>query len=245
MAAPREDADVETSSATYARRFSGPVGSWFLDVQAKSALELLRPWPGATVLDVGGGHGQLAHPLAGAGYSVTVLGSAPSCVEGLGNLHGVKGVRFLSGDLAALPFADRSFDVVLSFRLLTHALRWSALVGELARVAKRAVVIDYPSAISVNFLQGISYRMKRRLEPDTRPFRVFRERELQDAFAEHGFQRTARRPAYVFPMALHRLLGRVELARALEGAASSMGLTGILGSPVILRLERQEEVPGR
>ena len=49
--------DVETASDDYARRFSGPVGEWFLDVQERACLDLLRPWRGGTVLDVGGGHG--------------------------------------------------------------------------------------------------------------------------------------------------------------------------------------------
>ncbi|HEX9203914.1 MAG TPA: class I SAM-dependent methyltransferase, partial [Vicinamibacteria bacterium] len=68
----REDADRETSSEEYARRFAGPLGAFFLEVQARTALELLRPWPGASVLDVGGGHAQIAGPLADAGHAVTV-----------------------------------------------------------------------------------------------------------------------------------------------------------------------------
>ncbi len=47
MSAAREDADVETSSEGYARRFAGPVGRFFLDRQAESTLALLRPFPGA------------------------------------------------------------------------------------------------------------------------------------------------------------------------------------------------------
>ena len=57
-----ETADVETSSEDYARRFSGRVGEYFLEVQARAALDLLVPWPGARVLDVGGGHGTLGIP---------------------------------------------------------------------------------------------------------------------------------------------------------------------------------------
>ncbi len=70
-----EDADVETSSEAYARRFSGAVGGWFLAVQADATLDLLRPFPRARIVDVGGGHGQLAAPLAEAGHDVTVVGS--------------------------------------------------------------------------------------------------------------------------------------------------------------------------
>ena len=55
MPGGREEADVTTSSADYARRFAGGVGAWFLEVQAKATLDLLAPWPGASVLDVGAG----------------------------------------------------------------------------------------------------------------------------------------------------------------------------------------------
>ncbi|MDQ2673475.1 MAG: methyltransferase, partial [Chloroflexota bacterium] len=72
----REDADVESSSEAYARRFAGPVGQWFLELQARLTLESLAGLPpGATILDVGGGHAQLAPPLVEAGYRVTVVGS--------------------------------------------------------------------------------------------------------------------------------------------------------------------------
>src|SRR6185503_17765426 len=86
-----EDADVVTSSDAYARRFAGPVGAWFLDVQARITLELVRPWPRASVLDVGGGHGQLLGPLLDAGHDVTVYGSAESCRERIeGRLDGTR-----------------------------------------------------------------------------------------------------------------------------------------------------------
>ena len=52
--------DVETASDDYAARFAGPVGAWMLQVQERAVLELIAPWPGASVLDVGGGHAQLA-----------------------------------------------------------------------------------------------------------------------------------------------------------------------------------------
>ena len=41
----REDADVESSSELYARRFAGPVGQWFLELQARLTLECLRGLP--------------------------------------------------------------------------------------------------------------------------------------------------------------------------------------------------------
>jgi 2-polyprenyl-3-methyl-5-hydroxy-6-metoxy-1,4-benzoquinol methylase len=235
---PREDADVETSSAAYAERFRGPVGAWFLDVQARTTLELLRPWPRARVLDVGGGHGQLTGPLVEGGYDVTVYGSDPACRERVRSHVDGGRARFESGDLLQAPFADRSFDVVLSFRLLPHVTAWPELVAELCRLAARAVVVDYPTRRSVNALAGPLFEAKRNVEGDTRPFAVFRDSDLLGAFAAHGFRPTARRPQFFLPMALHRAHGRGGLARALESVPGAIGLTRALGSPVILRLER-------
>src|SRR5262249_18315559 len=95
----REEADVETSSDAYARRFAGSVGRFFLDVQARTTLELLRPFPGASVLDVGGGHGQLALPLADAGYAVTVYGSREVCGDRVRDLVAGRRAAFRCGNL--------------------------------------------------------------------------------------------------------------------------------------------------
>lgn len=237
MAAALEDADVETSSEGYARRFAGPVGQWFLDVQTETTLALLEPWPGATVLDVGGGHGQIAGPLADAGHGVTVVGSDPACGERVQSLVAAGRARFESGDLLRLPFPDRSFDVALSYRLLPHVTRWPELVAELCRIGRRAVLVDYPTRRSVNAVAGAFFAAKRRVEGNTRPFAVFADAEIEAAFAAHGFRVTARRPQFFWPMALHRGLGVAPLSRTLEAAARPLGLRRALGSPVILRLE--------
>ncbi len=234
---PREDADRETSSEAYARRFAGPVGAWFLDVQARLTLELLSPWPRASVLDVGGGHAQLAGPLTRAGYDVTVLGSDTSCAGRLLERPEARSVRFVCGDLLRAPWPDGSFDVVLAFRLLPHVTRWPALVAELTRLARQAVIVDYPSRRSVNAVAEPLFGLKRGIEKNTRPFTVFKDADIARAFAACGSTVTARRPQFFFPMALHRALHRAALSRGLEVLPSALGLTRVFGSPVILRCQ--------
>jgi SAM-dependent methyltransferase len=229
--------DVETSSAGYARRFAGPVGEWFLDLQARTTLELLHAWPRASVLDVGGGHGQVTGPLADAGYDVTVFGSAEACRERVRGWVDAGRARFRSGDLLALPFGDATFDACLCYRLLPHLTRWPRLVAELCRVTRRVIVIDYPTRRSVNAAAGALFGLKRGVEGNTRPFLVFRDAEIEAAFAAAGYAATARRPQFFLPMALHRTLGAVSLSRGAEAGAAALGLTRAFGSPVILRLE--------
>lgn len=239
MTVAREDADVETSSDTYARRFAGPVGAFFLERQARAVLELLRPWPQASVLDVGGGHGQVTGALVEAGHAVTVLGSDAACEARVRQWTGAGRARFLAADLVEPGLAERSFDLVVSLRLLPHARSVERLVASLARLARAAVVVDYPTRRSVNALSSFFFGLKRGVEGDTRPFRVFADAEVEAAFAAHGFAPTGRRPQFLAPMALYRAARSAVLARALEGAASGLGLTRAFGSPVVLRLERR------
>jgi len=233
-----EDADVETSSAAYARRFEGPVGRYFLERQTQATLDLLAASPKARVLDVGGGHAQLTGPLVDQGYDVTVYGSPRSSPDRLTPWTRVGRVRFETGDLLKAPFPDRAFDAVLAYRLLPHANRWRELVHELCRLSARVVMVDYPTTRSVNAISGAFFGLTRGVEGDTRPFRVFTEGEMAGVFAEAGFRATGRRPQFFFPMALHRALGAAGPVRLLEGTAAATGLTRVFGSPVILRLER-------
>jgi SAM-dependent methyltransferase len=234
---PPEMPDIETSSEGYARRFSGQVGAWFLATQLQIALEMLEPWAaGAAVLDVGGGHAQLAGPLADCGFRVTVTGSDPVCRQRLG-----RSIPFEVCALPGLPFADRSFDVVIAFRLIAHMERWRELVAEMCRVARHAVILDYSDTRSFNLLYGPLFHWKRRLEGNTRTFLCFRPGEVAAECARHGFGRPLTRRQFFLPMVVHRKLRRAGLSRAVEGASAALGLTRALGSPVVLRTVREGE----
>ena len=240
-APPRQAPDVETSSEGYARRFAGPVGEYFLAVQAAAVLELLAPWPGARVLDVGGGHAQLAPPLVARGFDVTVAGSAEICRQRLDRALPRGSFAFLACDLERLPFPDRAFDAVLAFRLLTHLDGWRRQVAELCRVAARAVIVDYPDTRSFNRLYGPLFGWKRAVEGNTRTFLCFAPGEVPAELARHGFGRPAERRQFFLPMVVHRAMGRAgisRLPRTLEKASAALGLTRRLGSPVVLRMER-------
>ena len=242
----REDADVESSSEMYARRFAGPVGRWFLDLQARLTLDCLAGLPaGSAVLDVGGGHAQLASPLAEAGYRVTVVGSDASCGARLAPLTAEGRCKFEVADLLALPYTDQSFEAVVCYRMLAHSIDWRRLVGELCRVARHRVVVDYPARRSVNVASEALFRIKNSIERGTtRPFALYGRGEVARAFASAGFQVTVERPQFFIPMAFYRLAGSAGLARTAEGLARSVGITGLLGSPVIARAERRVDPGG-
>jgi SAM-dependent methyltransferase len=238
-----EDADISTSSEDYARRFTGAVGHWFLETQTRITLDLLRTLPpGASLLDVGGGHAQITPPLIEAGYEVTVAGSDPACATRLQPWISAGRCRFEVVDLRALPYPTGSFDAVVCFRLLPHSVAWTRLIAELCRVAARCVVLDYPSSRSVNIVSSHLFGMKRAVELNTRPFITFSPRQIRSAFAAQGFAVRAEHPQFLLPMVLHRLANHVLLSKAIEGPGRLLGLTSRFGSPVILRADRQTPV---
>lgn len=232
--------DVETSSEDYARRFDGEVGRFFLDVQNNTVLDLLAPWPGARVLDVGGGHAQLAPDLVKRGFGVTVAGSEEVCRRRLDQTLAPGSFEFRACDLLALPFPDRSFDVVVSLRLVAHVERWQALVAELCRVAKHAVILDYSDSRSFNFLYGPLFQWKKSVEGNTRTYAIYRPGEVAREMARHGFGRPAERRQFFLPMVVHRKVKSARFSRLSERVSSALGLTRWLGSPIVLRVEREE-----
>ncbi len=142
-------------------------------MQSRVTLDLLARFPGASVLDVGGGHGQTTGVLVEAGHRVTILGSDPSCEARVREWTRAGRAAFVAGDLLDPGLPDRSFDVVLSYRLLPHARRFEDLVATLARLARLAVVVDYPTRRSLNAAADAFFGLKKDVERDTRPFRVF------------------------------------------------------------------------
>jgi ubiquinone/menaquinone biosynthesis C-methylase UbiE len=230
-----ETADIETSSDGYATRFAGPVGEWMLGVQESIVLPWVRELRADAVLDVGGGHGQIAVPLAREGNKVTVLGSDPVCAKRIeADVNGGK-IKFVVGNLIALPFPDQSFDVVVSVRLLPHCERWQVLVRELCRVARKSVIVDYPVESK---LSSLLFGVKRKLEGNTRTWLSFRHAIVRSEFERNGFRFKQRRGQFFLPMVLHRTLKCRSVSEFLEGICRRLGLTRRWASPVLVEMER-------
>ncbi len=236
-----ETADIETASADYACRFKGAAGEFFLNRQTKLVLELLQDFPRAKVLDVGGGHAQIAEPLVSEGFDVTVTGSDDSCRTLLDQRIDTGNFTYHTCDLLNLPFEDRSFSVVLAFRLLPHLQRWQRALAELCRVADKAVILDYPDRRSTNIFYSQFFGMKKRIEGNTRPFTLFTRKQISEELARNGFTRTDFHPEFFLPMVIHRTLQNWKVSFWMESLCRKSGLTAKLGSPIIFRADRQRD----
>jgi ubiquinone/menaquinone biosynthesis C-methylase UbiE len=235
---PRETPDIETASDDYARRFAGPAGEHFLDIQSAALERLLQDLGDSEVLEVGGGHGQLAPTFLKHGCRLTIIGSNDSTHERVRSLFPNAGIACDTGDLLNLPYGDRSFDVVVAVRLIAHIEAWEQLISEMCRVARRSVIIDYASWRSLNALTPVLFRFKKSIERNTRVYTSYLPSRLAAEFARHGFDVTASYGQFFLPMAVHRGLSGALWLRSVERACRATGLTSLFGSPVLLRADR-------
>ena len=233
-----ETADIETSSEDYASRFAGEIGAWLLKVQEEATLKMLAPYPKTKVLDVGGGHGQITGALIKNGYQVTVVGSADICKARIQNFIDANLCEFKVGNVLDLPYPEGSFDVAIAYRFLAHVTQWESFLSELNRVAKQAVIVDYPTVRSVNAIAPYLFKFKKGLEGNTREFICYQEHELLDFFKSLGLSKANRYPQFFLPMVLHRTLKSPGLSATLEGLIRLSGLTYLFGSPVILKVTK-------
>jgi SAM-dependent methyltransferase len=121
-------------ATAYDRSLPAHVVEHYLRKRTRFVLEYC---PRGRVLDVGCGTGLLATRLAGAGYDVTGVDPSEGMLEVLrARATEVDGVQ---GSGTALPFADDTFDLVLSVAVMHHIAdpdQVHRALAEMVRVAK-------------------------------------------------------------------------------------------------------------
>jgi ubiquinone/menaquinone biosynthesis C-methylase UbiE len=107
---------------------------------------VVLPWalqgcvPSGDVLEIGSGSGAMAAELLEAfpNARVTATDFDPAMVDTarsrLARFGGRAAVQ--PADASALPFADGSFEMVLSFIMLHHTVEWERVLDEVARVLR-------------------------------------------------------------------------------------------------------------
>jgi SAM-dependent methyltransferase len=100
-----------------------------------------------SILELGSAGGGITYPLVEAGRDVTALDFVPSLVERLKERLGDDGA-YLHDVETPLPFADGSFDWVISSGLLEHYsdAMMVQILKECARVARKGVISEIPNA---------------------------------------------------------------------------------------------------
>jgi ubiquinone/menaquinone biosynthesis C-methylase UbiE len=240
----RHYADPETARTFDDRRFGGPIGDLIAAMQAQVVARFIEEAAGTIegreIVDVGTGTGRAAVFLAHRGARITGVDASEAMLAVARHRAAAEAVRvsFQRGDARALDFADRSFEVAVSLRVLMHAPWWRECLTELCRVAARLVIVDYPSATSFALVESLARRAAHRVGVRTEPYRVFTDCAIAGAFAGCGFRVRSVHRQFVLPIAFHRAVGSRRFTLGSEGLLDRAGLLKIFGSPVSLVAER-------
>jgi ubiquinone/menaquinone biosynthesis C-methylase UbiE len=221
-------------------RFSGPVGELLAETQARILTEFCGPLDGREAIDVGTGTARAALVLAGAGAHVTAIDASDEMLRVARARAESRGaaIRFEAGDAHHLTHSDGSFDIAVSLRVLMHTPDWRQCVGELCRVSRHRVIVDFPALGSVAAVQSVSRRLARAAGANVEAYRVLGEAAVRSTFESHGFRVTRIHRQFVLPIALHKRLGSRAATERLEGMLAGVGLLRLAGSPVTVLAER-------
>jgi ubiquinone/menaquinone biosynthesis C-methylase UbiE len=223
-----------------ALRFGGPIGQYLLESQARLLVEALAPIAGRSIADVGTGTGRAAIALARAGAKVVGIDASAEMLavaRARGEVAGAR-VTFIPGDAHALPLGDRSVDAAVSLRVIMHTPDWDRCVGELCRVSRSRVVVDFPALGSVAAIESGYRRLAHVLGLRTEPYRVLAERAVRRSFLNRGFRVIAVHRQFVLPIAAHKMIGSLGVTLAADRALAGVGALRLLGSPVTMVAER-------
>lgn len=128
------------TAQTYAGWYETPRGAWMggAELRALCALGALRR--GDALLDAGCGTGWFTRRFAEAGCAVTGLDRDAAMLAHARAQPGPP-IDYVRGDLTALPFGDRRFDVAVAVTSLCFVAEQLTALRELARVSRRSVLL--------------------------------------------------------------------------------------------------------
>jgi SAM-dependent methyltransferase len=236
-------ADPATAERFDAARFGGPIGTLIAEAQERVLMRFLSPVTGMEILDVGTGTGRAAILLARRGARVTGIDASAEMLTVAARRAQAEPelpLTFARGDAHSLAFPDRLFDAAVCLRVVMHTPDWRRVIGELCRVARRRVVIDYPALASAAALQAASRRALAFAGRRVEAYRVFSDRVIRAALESRGFRIAGIDRQFVLPIALHKAIGSRAFTTRAEGVLAALGLLRLAGSPVTIVAERVE-----
>ncbi len=138
--------------AEYDAWYDTPRGRWIGDSEFALARRMLAPRPGETLLDVGCGTGWFTRRFAAEGLAVTGLDPNADWLA-FARAHSAPTLQWAEGDAQQLPFADNSFDCVVSIAALCFVADERKAVSEIVRVTRRRFTIGWLNRHSLMYRQ--------------------------------------------------------------------------------------------
>jgi ubiquinone/menaquinone biosynthesis C-methylase UbiE len=158
-------------------------GKYASQLEDKLMLELLKPEPGQTLLDIGCGTGRHLQLFKNLGLEPVGIDSSPHMLRKAQEKVDESSLILLS-DTTDLPFGDKSFDLSIIFLALEFSENPLKLLKEAARVTKGKIFIGFLNRYSLLALQRrIKGVFKNSIYKKARFFSIFQlEKILKSSF---------------------------------------------------------------
>ena len=159
-------------------------GNLEANLQFIAATGVLRP--GVRVLEIGTGTGTLLGRLRAQGYDVRGVERNPALIEEGRRWQPDLPVELVSG--VTLPFADGTFDIVMSFDVFEHIPDSDSHLGEVRRVLRPdgSYLVQTPNKWMNSVFETIRWRSFTRWRVDHCSLHTLGD--LRRRFATHGFR---------------------------------------------------------
>ncbi len=162
--------------------------SRFMEKDAEQFFRRLGVTPGARLLDVGCGAGQLALIAARSGARVVGCDIASNWIEKARDRAATEGldITFEEGDAESLPYEDAQFDVVISLIGAMFAPRPDLVAAELTRVCRPGGMIAMANWTPGGFIGKLFKTISKHIAPSGMPAPVLwgDEATVRDRFRE-------------------------------------------------------------
>ncbi len=225
-----------------AMRFGGSFGRYIAEHQLSFVLKHIDNPSGSRILDLGAGTGRTALPLSRLGASVLAADASEkmlSIIQEKSFLQGIP-LELAQIDAHTLPFPDRSFDTVITFRLIMHVVNWRQTLSEICRVSRNTVILDFPPKCGLAGFAPIVHHLVRPFRKNHQSYRVFNISDITSALYAEDYVVTAMDKHLVLPFGLHRFVNSSGFTAVSESVLAKAGFRDLFGAPVTVIARRRK-----
>ncbi len=234
--------DQENYAVEYEEdRFGGSFGRYLRDIEVKIFSSVIEATHNR-VLDIGAGTGKLCIPLSSQSREVIALDLSKEMIKIAKMNAEIEDVRIMTVvcDAEQLCFDDKTFDCVVSSRLLMHLPDWRNGISEMCRVSKFLLIIDFPPFSSFAVIDSFFKKLKKFFISSTQTYKTFFIRGVIDELQKNQFQVVTIHRQFFLPIAVHRWLDNPMLSDRVEKIFKITGLLRLLGAPVTVKAKRRD-----